>query len=256
MKPSQACADALETTVALFDQQVRRTGLAWNYAKYVSALGAVESVVPLGDVQATLDVGAGAGVYALAMAVLGKSSHAVDTWAEYDPSNPMGPREPLMRRLAENKVAIQILDLMKDPLPYHDGSFDVCFCMDVIEHVPKPKALLDQIWRVTRGGGWLVLETPNAARLANRARIVAGRTVYHRLSDWYHGAAFYGHLREYTIAEVRQMLDWARFQVVSLTTHNAALKGRQSALSQAYCAATWWHCSLRNEMLAIARKLP
>ena len=242
--------------MALFDSPVRPRGICRQQGKFVKVLAALEAGVPLRDIHAILDVGAGAGVYPLVMAILGKTSHAVDTWAEYDGSNPMGSAGPLLARLVEQGVATQVADFMKAALPYRDGSFDLCFCMDVIEHVPRPKVLLDEISRVTKERGFLVLETPNAARLSNRLRLLAGRSVHHPLTDWYHSDPFFGHCREYTISELRQMLQWSGLEVIGLSTHNAALIGRRSVVARGYRALSWWGPSLRNEILVTARKRP
>jgi SAM-dependent methyltransferase len=44
---------------------------------------------------------------------------------------------------------------------FESGSFDVITLMDVIEHVPEPCALLDEVYRVLRPGGVTFLVTPN-----------------------------------------------------------------------------------------------
>jgi len=39
-------------------------------------------------------------------------------------------------------------------LPFPDGSFDGVFCSNLMEHVPDPLAVIDEIARVCRPGGW------------------------------------------------------------------------------------------------------
>lgn len=46
---------------------------------------------------------------------------------------------------------------------FADASFDVAALYHVIEHVPSPRAELQELRRVLKPGGWLVLETPNIA---------------------------------------------------------------------------------------------
>ena len=46
-------------------------------------------------------------------------------------------------------------------LPFRDASFDTVLCLQVLEHVPRPWRLLDEIARVLRPGGALVLTAPH-----------------------------------------------------------------------------------------------
>lgn len=55
------------------------------------------------------------------------------------------------------------LDLYGDlsrPLPLRDGSFDTVLSSDVLEHLPDPSVMFNEISRVLRPGGVLLLNTP------------------------------------------------------------------------------------------------
>ncbi|HEY1960012.1 MAG TPA: class I SAM-dependent methyltransferase, partial [Polyangiaceae bacterium] len=52
-----------------------------------------------------------------------------------------------------------------DRMPLPDESFDTVMCIQVLEHTPKPQALLDDIARVLRPGGLLVISAPFSFRL-------------------------------------------------------------------------------------------
>jgi SAM-dependent methyltransferase len=60
-------------------------------------------------------------------------------------------------------------------LPFEDGSFDVCFAISVLHHVPRPErpALLDEMKRTLRPGGLLVIFEHNPINPLTR-RAVAG----------------------------------------------------------------------------------
>lgn len=45
-------------------------------------------------------------------------------------------------------------------LPFIDQTFDLVFCTEVMEHVAEPKRMLQEIHRVLKPGGHLILTTP------------------------------------------------------------------------------------------------
>jgi SAM-dependent methyltransferase len=47
-------------------------------------------------------------------------------------------------------------------LPFPDNSFDLVFCSHVIEHLVDPQAVLSELTRVCRPGGYVYVETPSA----------------------------------------------------------------------------------------------
>jgi SAM-dependent methyltransferase len=50
-------------------------------------------------------------------------------------------------------------------LPFRDGAFSCVLCSQVIEHVPKEPSVIDELCRVLKPGGRLVLGTPDYDRL-------------------------------------------------------------------------------------------
>lgn len=55
----------------------------------------------------------------------------------------------------------QIVDA-NQPLPFADASFDLVWSSEVIEHLADPAFSLDELRRVTRPGGDIILTTPNS----------------------------------------------------------------------------------------------
>jgi SAM-dependent methyltransferase len=60
------------------------------------------------------------------------------------------------------------------PLPFQDASLDGASLIEVIEHIVRAEELLEELWRVIRPRGWLVLTTPNVAHLTYRWRALTG----------------------------------------------------------------------------------
>lgn len=56
-----------------------------------------------------------------------------------------------------------------EALPYEAGSFDTVVCVDVLEHVADLDAVLAEVRRVLRPGGWFLFDTINRTALARLA---------------------------------------------------------------------------------------
>ncbi len=82
------------------------------------------------------------------------------------------------------------------PLPFEDGSFDVVWASEVIEHVADTARFLSDVRRVLVPGGRLLVTTPNHPRLR---LLLAGIEPYSEpLGD---------HLHLYTTRSLRAVLD-------------------------------------------------
>jgi SAM-dependent methyltransferase len=117
--------------------------------------------------------------------------------------------DPASGERRTQRMPYRNFNVEEDRFPYDDGSFDVVIFAEIIEHlVADPSRALREIRRVLRPGGALVLTTPNAARLENVAKMVAGAGI----NDRYSGYGPYGrHNREFTRAEVEQLLRFEGF---------------------------------------------
>lgn len=61
-----------------------------------------------------------------------------------------------------------------DGLPFTDDTFDGVYACELIEHLMNPDLFLDEVRRVLRKGGVLVMTTPNLAAWYNRALLAIG----------------------------------------------------------------------------------
>lgn len=64
----------------------------------------------------------------------------------------------------------------EEPLPFPASTFDVVLAAEILEHLRDPRALVVEIARVLRPAGRLVGSVPNAYRMKNRLRFLAGRS--------------------------------------------------------------------------------
>lgn len=73
-----------------------------------------------------------------------------------------GPYAALFpRRIGLDLQAAAGVDVVGDArdLPVRDGVVDLVLCTEMLEHVPEPQRAIDEMWRVLRPGGALVLTT-------------------------------------------------------------------------------------------------
>lgn len=104
-------------------------------------------------------------------------------------------------------------------LPFEDNSFDVVICVEVLEHLFSPHGAVSEIRRVLRPGGTLLASTPNAAYWRLRANLLFG--IWNPLGDslsveqpWRDP-----HIRFFTPAIMRRMLEYARFADIAVGAH-------------------------------------
>jgi SAM-dependent methyltransferase len=95
-------------------------------------------------------------------------------------------------------------------LPFPDAAFDAVVVVDMLEHVPDEVSFVDELARVTKGGGHLIVNTPHFKDTSlRRLRHALGQT------DEKHG-----HLRPgYTPERLRELLE-AKFEIDRYHTYS------------------------------------
>jgi ubiquinone/menaquinone biosynthesis C-methylase UbiE len=101
-----------------------------------------------------LDVGCGAGEFTAAMATAGADAIGVDV------------AEAALERARSRHPGVEFRLVPFDgPLPFEDGSFELVWASEVIEHVADTARWLSEIRRVLVPGGRLLVTTPSHGRL-------------------------------------------------------------------------------------------
>ncbi|WP_369217434.1 class I SAM-dependent methyltransferase [Streptomyces flavofungini] len=113
-------------------------------------------------------------------------------------------------------------ELTDGGLPFADGAADAVLFSEVIEHLVDPDGALDELRRVLRPGGHLMLSTPNLAAWYNRGLLLAGvQPVFSEVSlrgiHGRPGTEVVGHLRLYTARALRGFVAASGFEVVRLS---------------------------------------
>jgi SAM-dependent methyltransferase len=209
----------LDHVVEEFPDDIKQRGINRNWHGYRFVLRQLSRLLqsnPVG-VSDYLDLGSGAGVIPLVMASTGLNVHAIDTWDEYadEFNNLMGRFAQFTARFDKYGVQWTKHNIMRTPFAYPAQSFDLISLFDVLEHLPRPRTVLEEVHRLLRPNGLVVITLPNVANLRNRLRHVIGRTPHaDDISQWL-APDFFGHYREMTMGELKETLSRFGFSVMT-----------------------------------------
>ena len=114
-------------------------------------------------------------------------------------------------------------DLTKG-IPFEEESFEVVVFGEVIEHVPDPDFLLEEIWRVLKPGGKVIVTTPNLASWANRILLLFGiqplftetssrKKMGRRFKILGQGAEVEGHMKIFTRSALEELVVACGFKI-------------------------------------------
>jgi SAM-dependent methyltransferase len=106
---------------------------------------------------------------------------------------------PEMEKLLGQKVE----HVHPDKLPFADNSFDLVISVDVHEHLLDPHQFTQELHRITKGNGQIIVTVPNGneRKIATRIKNAVGMT-----------KEKYGHIREgLDLPELRELLEDVRF---------------------------------------------
>lgn len=175
-----------------------------------------------GDVSGkrVLDIGCGLGIFVYALSLAGAKAEGVDMniLKEWGIS---GIEEMWDKR----NIKVKVGDFFNEE--YADSSFDIVVAENVFEHLPyRQREFLEKIRKILAPGGLLILATPNLTSFLKRARMLAGRSPYWDLDDFFKNGQPFGHFREFTGEELKRMANWSGFEVLAVKKYNTYFKRR------------------------------
>jgi SAM-dependent methyltransferase len=140
--------------------------------------------------RAVLDIGAGHGDDLMFAKEIAPSAHlyAIENYPPY------------IKELESKGVKVYPADIERDQLPFPAESIDVVIINQVFEHVKEVFWILNEISRVLKVGGHLIIGVPNLASMHNRLLLVLGKqpTCIQNNS---------AHLRGYTKNDFKKLLN-------------------------------------------------
>jgi 2-polyprenyl-3-methyl-5-hydroxy-6-metoxy-1,4-benzoquinol methylase len=153
-----ADGEGADRAAALWESLSRSSSVASaaNYlmpSNFQRTMNAVRRMMePLANAR-ILDVGCGRGAMSAAFA---KHNHVVGV--DFSPS--------LLRRAAEAGLEVYLADATQ--LPFQPGQFDCVFCINLIQHILEPQALIKSLEEATRPGGEVLIVSLNRECLLRR----------------------------------------------------------------------------------------
>jgi len=224
--------------------------LRCSVARVVRAHRALDRHVGAGA--RVLDFGSYFGNFALALAAAGYTVEAADSYRAYGDAF-----TSCVRLMREAGIVVHDSGDSGEGLAGMAGRFDAVICAGVLEHIPHtPRVLLENVSRLLKPAGVLVIDTPNLAYLYHRLALAEGRTIFAPIAGQFHTEVpFEGHHREYTTAEVEWMLKAVGHDVLGLETFNYSYfsQGSLSGEHLEYFEAMKRDPSLREIILSISR---
>jgi 2-polyprenyl-3-methyl-5-hydroxy-6-metoxy-1,4-benzoquinol methylase len=99
-------------------------------------------------------------------------------------------------KAAARRGIVAVRAQLEATLPFSDASFATVLAGEVIEHVFDTQRVMNELARVLRPKGWLILTTPNLVALSGRAQLLLGRSPHNVEFDA--GPETSGHIRYFT----------------------------------------------------------
>jgi len=127
-------------------------------------------------------------------------------------------------------TSIKTVNIESGKMPFRNKFFDLILFSEVMEHlVINPLVYLSEFRRVLKKNGRLIVTTPNAAGLHKIFPLLFGRSTYFPLEDLYKtgfkdDTIYYRHNREYTMSELHEIMNKAKFKII----HNYFFEAYQS----------------------------
>jgi 2-polyprenyl-3-methyl-5-hydroxy-6-metoxy-1,4-benzoquinol methylase len=183
--------------------------------RYEEWLAEVEARIGKGRL---LEVGAGSGAFSRVALRRGWTVDATEISASG------------LRLLRETGATVHAGDLATLRLP--TGAFDLVVSLEVVEHLAEPAAHLEELGRLTRPGGLLLLTTPNFGGLSRRLLGMRWRVIDPEHLGYF-TAATLGHALEragFTRTSVRP-------RTLDVTTWRSALRGSEPSRFDPHSAA-------------------
>jgi SAM-dependent methyltransferase len=130
--------------------------------------------------------------------------------------------------LKRENIPLTFCDMDKEDFPFEDNQFDLIIFCDTIEHLLDPLHALDEVRRVLKKKGFLILTTPNFASLFNRIRLLFGinpqAPPVPAPRGWCKSEVGYGHIYEWCLGDLCNVISELGFKISKTLYVNSTLQ--------------------------------
>lgn len=113
----------------------------------------------------------------------------------------------------ERGISTVCVDLNDGFVPYKDNSFDCITALEVVEHLINPLRFFNDLRRILKPKGQLLLTTPNIRYFRNLYRLIFNGTFPHTTTDDFVWGG--GHIHYFTRKDITSLLNEAGFKKAS-----------------------------------------
>src|SRR3989344_3921756 len=184
-----------------------------------------------GGVPTLLDIGCGSGVITKEVAAIGYDVKGIDF------------SETAVQKARSIGVPAEVVDL-DSGIPDPEKTYDVVLAGDIIEHVFDPMSVIQEVARVVKPGGYLLVTIPNDVSLMVRLKTLLGISYQEVM---YRRSGVYKHHTFFTLGLLRYMLSSAGFRIIK-RTHITNI-GRIAQLSSSITPLIF-----TNELVVVAQR--
>ncbi len=119
-------------------------------------------------------------------------------------------------RLSKRKGLIAKVSDIEKGLPYKNHSFDLVFAGEIIEHIVDTDFFIDEIRRVLKPNGELIITTPNVASLDRRLMLLFNKNPFFPASFSFPTNTQAGHVRFFNNKLLIDFLRHKGFKIISV----------------------------------------
>ncbi|VVB89718.1 Ubiquinone biosynthesis O-methyltransferase [uncultured archaeon] len=119
-----------------------------------------------------------------------------------------------LRAAKKRGIIVKKVDISSGALPYPDNYFDAIFCGEFIEHIFDTDNFAEEMKRIIKKDGYIILTTPNLASWFNRILMILGYQPYgYEISTikLFGGLCLYdsnvkpsGHIRVFALSAIKE----------------------------------------------------